>query len=250
MAYLKVSGIVIKEVQTGDADKIVTLFTKSHGKVQAFAKGARRTKSPFAACTQLLCYSDMILFKGKEMYNLSSCEIVESFYSIRNDVERLTYCSHITEIINDVVQEEQPSYRLLQLYLNTLYMMSKENKSSLLLTRIFELRMLSILGYAPHVKTCKSCNKEDELEFFSFKNCSLICSKCLDKDNTAVRLSKGAVKALQYIVHAPLKSLFSFEVSKEIVKELSMISTRYLKERLEKDYKILQFLHLLSTHME
>lgn len=246
MGYIKVSGIVIKEVNTGDADKIVTLFTKNHGKVQAFAKGARRPKSPLAACTQIFCYSDFILFKGKEMYNISSGDIVETFYNVRNDIETLTYCAHITEIVGDVVQEEQPSSRLLQLYLNTLHVMSKGGKSPVLLVRTFELRMLAILGYTPYVKACSDCGNIEDIVAFSYSKCGLICKNCLSLEKDLIMLSQGAVRALHHIIYAPIKILFSFEVSDSVLNELSRLSTRYLSDRLDKKYKKLDFLNLLN----
>jgi DNA repair protein RecO (recombination protein O) len=149
MSYIKTGGIVIREVNTGEADKIVTILTKNLGKISAYAKSAKRPRSKFVAGTQFLCYSNLVLFKGRDLYSLNSCDVVEPFYEIRNDVVRLTYSAYITDIVNDLIQEEQPAAKSLQLLLNTFYMLSKTDKSPELITRIFELRFLSILGYAP-----------------------------------------------------------------------------------------------------
>lgn len=66
MSYVKTTGIVIKEVHTGEADKILTIFTRNLGKITASAKGARRPRSRLIAGTQLLCYSDFVLLKVKK----------------------------------------------------------------------------------------------------------------------------------------------------------------------------------------
>jgi len=126
MNYLKTSGIVIKEVNTGEADRIITIFPRIKGKISALAKGARKTESHLVAGTQLLCYSEFVLFKGKDMYTVNSCDVIESFYDIRNDLERLTYAAHMMDIVNDVILENQPASRLLQLFLNSLYMLRKQ----------------------------------------------------------------------------------------------------------------------------
>jgi len=207
MNYLKTSGIVIKEVNTGEADRIITIFSKNKGKISALAKGARRPKSHLVAGTQLLCYSEFVLFKGKDMYTVNSCDVIESFYDIRNDLERLTYAAHMMDIVNDVILENQPASRLLQLFLNSLYMLSKTDRSPLQIVRVFEIRLLSTMGYAPWVSSCIKCGSTvfDSM-YFSFLKCGFLCSKCLENDKGALKISEGAAKALNYIVHSNLKA--------------------------------------------
>lgn len=247
MSYLKTKGIVIKEVNTGEADRVVTILCKNYGRITGFAKGARRPKNRISAGTQLLCYSDFILFKGKDMYNISSCDIIESFYEIRNDLVKLTCSAHIMDLIADVIQENQPASKVLQLFLNSLFMLAKTDKSPELVTRIFEFRFLSILGYAPNIKVCCKCSSDDFNEvFFSFKNCGLLCSSCRNDDPSAIRISQGAVKALNHIMSAKMDKLFNFEVSQGVLNELSKVGRRYIRDRFERDYNKMDFLNSLD----
>ncbi|MFA6308216.1 MAG: DNA repair protein RecO [Clostridia bacterium] len=243
MSYIKTKGIVVRQVNTGEADKIVTIFSKDLGKISCSAKGARRPRSSYVAATQLLCYSDFVLFKGRDMYSINSCDVIESFYDIRNDIARLTYASHMSEIINDVIMEGQPSKRVLQLFLNSLHMLSNTDKSAELIIRIFEIRLLSILGYAPGINGCSACGStDDETFYFSFRKSGFICENCLNSDENAVKISKGVVKALNYIIYSKIEDVFSFNLSEDVLKGLSDISKRYLSETLEKDYSKLDFL--------
>lgn len=249
MSFLRTKGIIIKEVNTGEADKIVTIFTKTNGKVSASARGARRPKSPLVAGTQLMCYGEFVLFKGKEMYSINSCEVIEPFYEIRNNIINLTYSAHITDIINDIIQENQPATKVLQLFLNTLHMLAKTNKSPELIARIFELRALSILGYTPYVNGCTICGRTGfENISFSFKDCGFICNdtECLKSDTTAIKILPGTAKAMCYIVYAKMNELFSFNVSNEVLGELEKIMRKYIREQLERDYKKLDFLKTLN----
>jgi DNA repair protein RecO (recombination protein O) len=247
MSYLRTKGIVIKETNTGEADRIVTIFSNSKGKISAAAKGSKRPKSRLAAGTQLLCYSDFILFKGSDIYSINTCDIIEPFYELRNDIVRLTHAAHITDIINDVIQENQPSPRVLQLYLNTLYILSKTQKSPELVTRIFELRLLSMLGYAPYVNGCIQCGSENlDGISFSFHKCGFVCGRCKPSDESAMEISTGTAKALYYIVHANIGDLFKFGTSPEVLRELGIINRRYLRERLEHDYTKLDFLRSIN----
>ncbi|TYQ15517.1 UNVERIFIED_CONTAM: DNA replication and repair protein RecO [Acetivibrio alkalicellulosi] len=247
MSYIKTVGIIIREVQTGEADKIVTIFSKSMGKITGSAKGARRPKSRFIAGTQLLCYSDFVLYKGREIYSINSCDVIEPFYNIRNSLDKLTCAAHMTEIINDIVQENQPAIKVLQLFLNSLHMLSKTDKSLYQIIAIFELRLMSILGYGPLVGGCLNCGNQDfESMEFSFLKCGLTCKKCSFLDGSAMDISEGTAKALNYIIYSNIKNLFCFEVSDQVLRELNIISKRYLKERLEKEYKKMDFIKSLK----
>ncbi len=243
MSYLKTKGIVLREVNIGEADKIVTIFSKELGKITGVAKGARRPKSKFVAGSQFLCYSDFVMFKGRDMYSINSCDVIEPFYEIRNDMERLTYSAHMADIITDVIQENQPATKVLRLFLNSIHFLTKTDKNPELILRIFELRLLSTIGYAPYVKGCLECGS-DEFEglSFSFKKCGFICKECRQGDPSTIQISIGTAKAMYYIVHTNLQDLFGFNLSESVLFELGKISKRYLRDMLEKDYNKLNFL--------
>jgi len=245
MGFLRTRGIVIKEVNTGEADKIVTLFTINQGRISALARGGRRPRSKLSAASQILCYGEYMLYSGKEMYSINSCDVIEPFYEIRNDMVKLTYTAHFTDIVLEIIQENQPSPKLLKLLLNTLYMLARTGKQPELLASIFELRAVSLAGYAPHVHACMKCGGAPEKNYsFSFLRCGFLCDreKCAGEDRSSVLLSSGASRAIQHIVHSPMETLFSFSLSQEVLEELGRITRRYLRERLERDFTKLDFL--------
>jgi len=245
MGYVKTLGVVIKEVNTGEADKVITVFSGSCGKISAYARGARRPKSKLASGTQILGYCEYVLFKGRDMYSVNSCDVIEPFYEIRNDVVKLTYAAHFLDIISDMVQENQASNRMLQLLLNSLHMLAKTDKQPELIARIFELRSLSIAGYAPYAKGCIECGDENpDGCSFSFRKCGLLCGReaCRESDRYAMELSQGALKALQHIVYSKTKTLFSFSLSPQVLEELDRLNRRYMREQLERDFTKLDFL--------
>lgn len=245
MGYIKTKGLVIKEVNIGEADKIITILSKEYGKMSAVAKGARRARSRLTVCTQFLCYSEFLLFKGREIHTINSCEVIESFSEVGLDLTRLTYAAHIADLIYDTIQENQPATRTLKLLLNTLYYLVKTKRDPELITKIFELRYLCILGYAPYVKGCMNCsNQKLEGLSFSFKKCGFICDNgsCYSEDPYAIKVSSGTVRAMCHIVYSSADKLFAFELSPAVLKELGYIIDRYLKERLEKNYNKLKFL--------
>ena len=106
MGIFKTKGIVIAEHNMSDYDKMVTILTPN-GKIGCAAKGARRSKSSLMAGTQLLCFGDYLIYQGASSYSINSCDLIEVFYNLRIDLDKLTYASHILKIINDVTDENQ-----------------------------------------------------------------------------------------------------------------------------------------------
>lgn len=237
MGTIKTKGIIIAENNMGDFDKMVTLLTPN-GKIGCSAKGSRRPKSQLMAGTQFLCFGEYMLFKGSSTYTLNSCETIEVFYKIRTDLDKLEYASHITKIIQDVTYENQNTYKILQLYLNTLYVISETDMNLEFILSIFKLRLMCLLGFTPRVQKCIECKKEENLNYFSLKDNGLKCNICSKQDTGAIQISEATKKAIQYIIMAPAKKIYSFQISEENKKQLSMVSKLYTDLKLEKEYKI------------
>lgn len=238
MGQIKVNGIIIAENNMGDFDKMLTILTPNLGKIGCSAKGARRPKSLLLSGTQFLCFGEYLLFKGSETYTMNSCEVIEMFYNIRTDLDKLTYASYITKIINDVTTENQNSFNTLKLFLNTLYMISETDKDLDFIASIFKMRILKILGYAPNITECVSCKTRENLKYFSIKDNGTKCIACGKQDTGSIEMKDATRNAILYIMKADSKKIFSFELSESCRKELELIANVYLNEKLEKEYKL------------
>ena len=237
MGIIKTKGIILSESNMNDFDKMVTILTPN-GKIGCAAKGARRPKSLLMAGTQLLCFGEYLLYQGSSSYHMNSCDPIEIFYNIRTDLDKLKYASHITKIINDVTDENQNTYKILQLYLNTLYMISEEEKNLDFVLSVFKLRLACLLGFMPEIKKCKICKTDENLNYFSLKENGLKCLNCGKVDKSAIQISDSTKTAIQYIVLSDAKKIFSFNISDENLKELELVSKLYLNDKLEKEYKL------------
>lgn len=238
MKTVKTKGIIIAEKVLSDFDKMLTILTPNIGKIECVAKGSRRPKSLLMAGTQFLCFGEYLLYKGSENYSMNSCETIEIFYNIRTDIDKLNYAVYITKIVNDVTTENQNNYKVLQLYLNTLYVISNTDKDLEFVASIFRLRLLSIIGYKPEIGECKLCKNKDELVKFSIRENGFICKECAKIDEGAINIVETTKDAIRYIILADAKKIYSFQIPKESAEELKIISKLYLNEKLEKKYKI------------
>ena len=236
MGVIKTKGIILAQSNMGDNDKMVTILTPDLGKIGCAAKGARRPKSSLMAGTQFLCFADFIIYKGVNSYKINSCEPIEIFYNIRLYIEKLDYASRVAKIVNDVTKENQSSYKVLQLVLNTIYMISESDKNLELVLSIFKIRLLSLIGFRPIIEHCTNCDEKDNIKYFSFKENGFKCASCGKQDKSAVEISDATQKALKFIIWADSKKIFSFEMSNDNIKQLALISKIYLNNCLEKEY--------------
>ena len=190
------------------------------------------------AGTQFLCFADYMIYKGNETYNINSCETIEFFYNIRTDLDKYKYAVHITKIILDVTNENENSYKTLQLFLNTLYTIAETDKNLDFILAIFKLRLMCILGFKPQVEKCVNCSIDEDIKYFSLRDNGFKGSSCGRADKSCIEISPATVNAIKYISLAPAKKIFSFNIPENSVKELEIISKLYLNEKLEKEYKL------------
>lgn len=237
MAKIKINGIVLTESNLGDFDKMLTVLTPNVGKISCIAKGARRPRSALLAGTQMFCFGEYLLYKGSEVYSINSVEPIEIFYKIRTDLDKLKYAVHINKIINDVTNENQNSYRVLQLLLNTLYTISETDKNLDMVLSVFKLRLLCILGYTPKIEKCTDCGGEENIEYFSIKDDGFKCKNCGIHDTSAISISKSTLNAIRYTIKAPSKKIYSFNLKDNALEEFKIITKLYFNEKLEKEYK-------------
>ena len=208
MSIVKTKGIIIAENNMGDFDKMLTMLTPGEGKISCVAKGARRPKSSLLAGTQFLCFGEYVMFKGQEHYTINSCDTIEVFYNLRIDLDKLQYAVNITKIIQDVTNENENSYKILQLYLNTLYMLSETDKDHDFIISVFKLKLLCLLGFKPRINECTICSAKENLNYFSIKENGLKCNNCYKSDKGAIHISESTVTALKYKNHKRAKKIF------------------------------------------
>src|SRR5688572_8344798 len=178
----KTQAIVLRQRKLGEADKIVTLYCSHRGKVDAVAKGVRRTKSRLAGHLEPLTLGSYLLAEGRELDIVTQAETVEGFPALRADLERVSrglYCAELVERLTPDRSEGAPVFRLLS---DTLHLLSSENSIDVAV-RCFEMRLLDELGYRPMLEVCAICDKrlEPVTNFWSPATGGVICPDCADQ---------------------------------------------------------------------
>ena len=216
----------------GDFDKMVTILTPN-GKIGCAAKGARRPKSLLMAGTQFFCFGEYLIFKGNSSYNINSCDTIEIFYNLRTDLDKLNCAVRLCKIVDSVTFENQNTYKILQLLLNTLYIISETDKNLELVESVFRIRLLCLLGFMPKVGKCVNCDEAQNIAYFSIVDDGFKCASCGKVDKSAISISATTVDAIRYIITSPAKQIFSFDLPEGSIREINLVSKVYLEEKLE-----------------
>ena len=125
---LNTPGIVLRETNYKEADKILTVLTRDYGKRTVKARGCRRKTSKLTAASQLLVWSDMTLYQRGEYLTLNEAEVLDQFWAVRQDIDLLAAASYFAEVIEATAQEGEEAGDLLSLLLNSLYALDKLGK--------------------------------------------------------------------------------------------------------------------------
>ena len=244
----KTEGIVLKSVEYGDADKIVTIYTKNYGKIQAIAKGVRKTKSKFGSSLEILTCAIFLIYKGKNIDIISQTEILESFFTTSKEIVKFAFASNCIEVVNKISEEGEVNLCLFFLLKEVLHHL-KEAKDPKLLTLSFKWQILAILGYKPSFDRCCMCNNkiEDQKEmFFNIDEGGVICNKCLSKNKRGhIQISLYFIKLGRKLLITPLSIISKVTIPDARMRELEEITDLYLAYYSDKTFKTDGFLKSL-----
>ena len=159
--HIVIRGVVLRETETKESDKILTLLTAERGRLSVIARGARRKSCKFAASAQHLAWSEWTLYQKGDWYYVNEGATLELFTGLRTDLEALALGCYFAELTEAVTAAEAPAGPLLSHLLNGLYALSALHKPPALVKPAFEIRLLCLAGYEPLADSCAYCGRPD-----------------------------------------------------------------------------------------
>ena len=239
--YLTIQAIVLRVTDYNDRDSLLTVLTRNHGKLTIKARGLRRKNSPLIAPCQLLAFGEFTLFEYKNQYTINEAHSIELFQGLRRDLTKLSLGTYFAQAAEVLSQEDLPNPELLSLVLNCLYCLDKLDKPEAQVKAVFELRSASIAGYTPDLIGCHVCGSQVPA-YFDISGGALLCEKCR-ASTTGIRMpiTPAVLEAMRYVTYCDAKKLFSFEISRESLEQLSSVTEAYLTTQLERGFSTLDF---------
>lgn len=233
MAVYKADAIVIRSREYGEADKLLTLFSRERGKLEAVAKGVRKPKSTQRGGTQLFTYADFLLHKGKSLDTVSQVQPRESFIHLWDDFDRTVAASGIAELLDISTTREQPEPQLFTLTLGFLFLL--KHVDPYIAQAAYALRLLDIQGYLPGLNNCVECGGAigGEHVFLSAEAGGLLCTRC--KNNEVVRmLNAGGLALIRRLKTVDLDKLDRFRWNKKMRLDILETLCYYCEAKFER----------------
>ncbi|MFP3854497.1 MAG: DNA repair protein RecO, partial [Anaerolineales bacterium] len=239
----RTEAIVLRRMDLGEADRLLTLFTPFQGKVKAIAKGVRRPGSKKSGHLEPFTRSRLLLARGRNLDIITQAEALDHFPNLQGDLERLGAAAYIIELIDRFTVEDgraEPLYDLLAAALVQL----NEGTPLPSLTRYFELRLLDQVGYRPQLFECVACHQEiqPQDQYFSAADGGIMCPRCGQRQERALRISLAALKVLRHYQRSSFEVAVAPEVRPQVHAELDELMESYLTYLLERRLNAPDFL--------
>lgn len=212
--FIVVTGIVLKQFPVGESDRRVTILTNSRGKISAFARGARKPNSRFAATTGPFCFGKFKLYEGRDAYNIAEAEISNYFEGFLTDVTASCYAAYFAEIADYYCRENNDEREMMKLFYQTLRALLADSIPNPLVRVIYELKSIIVNGEYPGIPN-------------------------------NMNLSESAVYTLEFIRSSQVQSIYTFNVSESVLEELISVSKLYCERILEHRFKSLEILEAM-----
>lgn len=243
----RVEGIVIRSMDYGEGNKIVTLLTKTNGKVGVLIRGAKKVKSRHASLAQPFTYGEFVFFRNTGLGTLNHGEILESHHVLREQLDLTAYASYAAELTDKALHDEDSGSFLFE-QLKACLTALVEGKDPQIISHLYEMRVLDMSGYAPELDHCVSCGNEEGPFRLSPLAGGVLCSRCASKDAQAVSLGDGAFKLLKLFRRMDLRRLGAIQVKPETKLELKQIMRKLMDIHLGLTLKSRNFLDQLDKY--
>jgi DNA repair protein RecO (recombination protein O) len=213
MPLRETEAIVLRTYRLGEADKIVSLFTRQTGRLRAVAAGSQRTKSRYGGTLEPLSYIRLWLFEreNRDLLRVNSTELLESFFDMQKDYRRHVAAQYIAEVCERLLPERELNERAFRLLLATLRGLKHSGEVDRPLV-YFNYWLLRLGGYLPNLDRCARCGRElrDEPGYYGPGSEGLQCRGC--RPGSATHPISSLILALtQTLSHSPLDRWLSTE---------------------------------------
>ena len=248
----KARAILLRKVEYGDHDVVLTFLTPEEGKVSAFAKNAKKSVKRFSGVLELFTLLEVVIRQGKGLPYLEEASILSPFEFIRTDYLKSAYAGYWSEVTIQWLEEGVPQKRLFTLFESALTALNDARRSPGTVSILFQLLFLDIAGFAPSLTLCAGCGasmetlSEDRV-FFDLDRGGVVCIRCRGGARHRMAVSVGTVKQLRWVLSEGLEGAFRVRFSPAAEREALALLERFLPRHLGREPRSLSFLSKIRS---
>lgn len=244
MPTYRADAIVLRRFDYGEADRILTLLTREHGKLAAIAKGSRRAKTRMGNGLDLFGRSRMMLAKGRNLDVVAQAERNGDVRHISGDLYRTAYACLVAEVADKVLEERHPVDDVFELVVTTIERLNTTERSPRAESAWFLMRILDLLGYQPQLTVCAGCGQDlPEIDaWFSPLLGGVLCHRCGAHDQAGSAVSVKGLKVLRVMAADDDLLYDRLRLSDELLREVENALEAQLEYHLDRRLKSLEFI--------
>ena len=252
MADFETDAILLRRVEYGDHDLIINFLTRDRGKIPVIAKNAKQSVKRFSGALDLFsAHRIQCAFPKKNrdgMIVLTASQLTQGYANIRYDVMKTAYACYWIEMLSHWLEDGKPQEKLFHLLDRSLLMLHESGMQSQVISLLFQIRFMSISGFAPNLDVCESCGSpldsigDNELRF-DFPEGRIICGKCRPgASRHGMQVSKGTLKQLSWINTVDIDRAERIKFAHFAIREGEILLESFIPFHIGREFKSLAFL--------
>ncbi|MDD5040562.1 MAG: DNA repair protein RecO [Patescibacteria group bacterium] len=249
MGSYSTQGILLKHQPYREADRLVTVFTKEFGRLTMIARGSRKVLSKLAGNLQPFTVADLTVVRGRTFDIITAAEVVAQFRVSSWKLPALYLAGRFSDIVCNATKDRQRDVRVYELVLEVFAALSVPAVSVGRLHAIAWYgvwRLLTYLGYGPHMHACTACKRglEEGRILFSYQRGGLVCGQCHAERGTGRMVSANTIKLIRFVCRHTLPALLKVRAASTTRNECTVVTSEYCNYTLERDCKLLSVLRV------
>lgn len=230
---VRTEAVVLRTINYGETSKILTLYTRSAGKLGIIAKGARSSTSSFGASLEPMSFSEVVYYykPSRKLQILKESSYIYPFHAITKDLNKINIGLRLVELTNNLMYREEENPEAFELLAQTLLRLNETDHRIDNLWPFFQLRMATLLGFAPHIEREAVQAISEKGGIFNLENGAV-----LPPDRSGGRFvsaSRTALRAFAIYARADLDTVMRMHVAPKAQREVEKLIDRYLQHHIE-----------------
>ncbi|MGI8609082.1 MAG: DNA repair protein RecO [Candidatus Dormibacteria bacterium] len=244
MPIYAAEAVILRKVDYGEADRILTLLTRERGKVPAIAKSVRKSKSRMAGQLDVFAHGSMLLAEGKSMDVVTQFQRITENSALGSELKRAAVASVVTEVADKILEERHAAPEMFNLVVDALRHLSDREVAPVTELADFLIRVLSELGYTPEVHRCARCGGalgEEGLSFSALAG-GVVCRNCSHHDGAGRAINSRTVKILRVLAAGDRELFFRLRLDPADNEAVETVLEAQLEHHLDRQLKSIDFL--------
>jgi len=237
-------AIILKRRDFGEADRLLTVLTPEHGKIDVIAKGARKPTSHKTGHVELFTRADMLIHTGRELGIVAQAEMVAPYLSLREDLTRGAYASYCAELLDRFTAQGDEDYHDLFALLDDTLDRLCSAADPRLAARYYEVHLLDAVGFRPELNECVVSREtvQAEDQFFSYGLGGVVTPTNAHEGASAVRIPVTTLKLLRHLQRSPYSHVKTLSITPALHDDAERILLGYITYVLERKLQSVDFI--------